>query len=117
MCIHIEHLLTLDVCFLQLITWSKKHLGPRLFRKVMRATVYGQFVAGENLKEVRPVMDELRKKGIRSILDYAVEDVTGSTNILAKCEQNKQNFIECIDVAGEVCGWYLWRLVPMAVEA
>ena len=98
------HLLTLDVCFLKLIDWSKKLLGRRLFCKVMRATVYGQFVAGENLEEVRPVMDEKRKKGIRSILDYAVEGVTGST---AACEQNKQKFMECIDVAGEVCGWLL----------
>ncbi len=40
----------------------------------MKATVYGQFVAGEDLKTIRPIMDTLRDQGIRSILDYAVED-------------------------------------------
>ena len=86
---------------------------------MMRATIYGQFVAGENLTELKPVMDRMRKKGIRSILDYAVEEdvgskkVSGSKKISAreyfyegreKCEQNKQNFMECIDVAGNVMG-------------
>ena len=77
----------------------------------MRATAYGQFVAGENIDELRPVMDQLRRKGIRSILDYAVEEDVGSKNISArehfyenreKCEENKQKFIECIDTAGEI---------------
>ena len=74
--------------------------------------MYGQFVAGEDLEELRPVMDRMRKKGIKSILDYSVEEdaSTGSTKISAreyffsgqeKCEQNKQKFMECIDVAGE----------------
>ena len=76
--------------------------------------MYGQFVAGENLEELKPVMDRMREKGIRSILDYAVEEDAGSTKITAreyffsgaeKCEQNKQKFMECIDVAGEVCDW------------
>ena len=37
-------------------------------------TIYGQFVAGENLLTIRPVIDQCRKNGVRAILDYAVED-------------------------------------------
>ena len=40
----------------------------------MKRTVYGQFVAGEDLEALRPVMNKLRSYRIRSILDYAVED-------------------------------------------
>lgn len=49
-------------------------LGQRLFEKLMKMSVYGQFVAGEDLATLRPVMDRMKKEGIRSILDYAVED-------------------------------------------
>lgn len=40
----------------------------------MKWTIYGQFVAGEDLKTLQPAMKELRSRGVRSILDYAVED-------------------------------------------
>lgn len=45
----------------------------------MKATVYGQFVAGEDLSTLRPIMKKLRSQGIRSILDYAVEDDISET--------------------------------------
>lgn len=45
-----------------------------MFHKLMKATVYGQFVAGEDLETLKPVMKQLRDQNIRSILDYAVED-------------------------------------------
>ena len=41
--------------------------------------MYGQFVAGEDLQTLRPVMNRLKKQGIRSILDYAVEDDVSET--------------------------------------
>lgn len=40
----------------------------------MRATFYGQFVAGENEKEIRPVIDRLKSFGVKSILDYSAEE-------------------------------------------
>ena len=40
----------------------------------MKATVYGQFVAGEDLFTIKPTIAKLRKSGVRSILDYAVEE-------------------------------------------
>ena len=45
-----------------------------MFHKLMKATVYGQFVAGEDLETLKPVMKQLQDQNIRSILDYAVED-------------------------------------------
>ena len=40
----------------------------------MKSTIYGQFVAGEDLETLKPVMKQLQDQNIRSILDYAVED-------------------------------------------
>ena len=49
-------------------------LGERYFNKLMKATIYGQFVAGDDLCTLRPVIKHYREQGVRSILDYAVED-------------------------------------------
>ena len=40
----------------------------------MKATFYGQFVAGEDLSAIKPIISRLKQAGIRSILDYAVEE-------------------------------------------
>ena len=48
--------------------------GKRLFNWLMKATVYGQFVAGEDLESIRPTIAKLKASGVRSILDYAVEE-------------------------------------------
>ena len=45
-----------------------------MFHKLMKATIYGQFVEGEDLETLKPVMKQLQDQNIRSILDYAVED-------------------------------------------
>jgi proline dehydrogenase len=43
----------------------------------MKKTVYGQFVAGEDLSAIQPKIRHLRDSGVRSILDYAVEEDLG----------------------------------------
>lgn len=43
----------------------------------MKKTVYGQFVAGEDLHAIKPMISRLKKSGVRSILDYAVEEDLG----------------------------------------
>ena len=40
----------------------------------MKSTVYGQFVAGEDVPTIRPLLQRLKGLGVRSILDYAVEE-------------------------------------------
>ena len=53
---------------------GRRLLGQSLFAKLMRATVYGQFVAGEDAGEVRPTVARYRQQGIRAALAYQVED-------------------------------------------
>lgn len=59
---------------MQLMKLGKKVLGQRLFRKLMKSTFYGQFVAGEDQDEIRPVIQRMQSFGVKSILDYSAEE-------------------------------------------
>ena len=52
---------------------SRKVLGKTLFKKVMKSSFYGQFVAGEDVDGIRPTIARNRMFGVKSILDYSVE--------------------------------------------
>ncbi|OWR53723.1 proline dehydrogenase 1, mitochondrial [Danaus plexippus] len=49
-------------------------VGQRLFEAIMKATFYGQFVAGEDQIKIQPTLDRLRSFGVKPILDYSVEE-------------------------------------------
>ena len=49
-------------------------MGKQLFCKIMKATFYGHFVAGEDQVTIRPLVNNNRKYGVKSILDYSVEE-------------------------------------------
>lgn len=53
---------------------SRKLLGQQLFEKLMKATFYGQFVAGENQEAIKPLIRHNRAHGVGSVLDYSVEE-------------------------------------------
>ncbi|KAL6441378.1 hypothetical protein ACFW04_003540 [Cataglyphis niger] len=54
--------------------WTKSVLGEKLFTKLMKATFYGHFVAGEDEVQITPVLERLRQFGVKPILDYSVEE-------------------------------------------
>ncbi|XP_078277634.1 proline dehydrogenase 1, mitochondrial-like [Rhinoraja longicauda] len=58
----------------ELINLSRALLGKWLFRKLMKMTFYGQFVAGEDQEDIKPLIRRNRTFGVGSILDYSVED-------------------------------------------
>ncbi|XP_037679484.1 proline dehydrogenase 1, mitochondrial-like [Choloepus didactylus] len=58
----------------QLLHGARRLLGQRLFDKLMKATFYGQFVAGEDQQAIRPLVQRNKAFGVGSILDYAVEE-------------------------------------------
>ncbi|XP_078410398.1 proline dehydrogenase 1, mitochondrial-like [Cetorhinus maximus] len=58
----------------ELINLSRTLLGKWLFGKVMRMTFYGQFVAGEDQDDIKPLIRHNRSFGVGSILDYSVEE-------------------------------------------
>lgn len=59
---------------MKLMKLGEKVLGKTLFKMVMKCTVYGHFVAGENEKSIRPVINRMSQFGVKAILDYSVEE-------------------------------------------
>ncbi|MFH4979261.1 hypothetical protein AB6A40_005970 [Gnathostoma spinigerum] len=51
----------------------RKVLGQSLFKKLLKSTFYGHFVAGESSAEVETTIVKLQAFGVKSILDYSVE--------------------------------------------
>ena len=49
-------------------------LGKPLFARIMKGTFYGQFVAGEDQERIKPVIHRMHTFGVKSILDYSVEE-------------------------------------------
>jgi len=49
-------------------------LGKTLFALLMKKTFYGQFVAGEDTQRIAPVIHQMNTFGVKSILDYSVEE-------------------------------------------
>jgi proline dehydrogenase len=74
-----------------LITWGGRILTPGIFSKLVKATFYQQFVAGEDLNQVLHVRDQYRDMGIRSILDYSVEDDLSPEAIHKSMGENLRN--------------------------
>lgn len=62
----------------KLMKWSQSVLGTKLFHKLMKATFYGQFVAGEDRIAIRPLVNRNRQFGVKSILDYSAEEDVSS---------------------------------------
>ncbi|XP_060586851.1 proline dehydrogenase 1, mitochondrial-like [Ruditapes philippinarum] len=61
-----------------LMKWSQSILGTKLFHKLMKATFYGQFVAGEDRIAIRPLVNRNKLFGVKSILDYSAEEDVSS---------------------------------------
>lgn len=57
-----------------LMKLGKAVLGKKLFGYFMKQSFYGQFVAGENRAAIKPVIHRMHTFGVKSILDYSVEE-------------------------------------------
>jgi len=58
---------------LQLMKLGRRLLGRYLFERLMKASFYGHFVAGEDVARIRPLVQRNMCFGVKSILDYSVE--------------------------------------------
>ncbi|XP_072839792.2 proline dehydrogenase 1, mitochondrial [Pogona vitticeps] len=58
----------------KLMHFSQKLLGRQLFERLVKATIYGQFVAGEDQETIKPLIHHNLSFGVGSILDYSVEE-------------------------------------------
>jgi proline dehydrogenase len=63
---------------------TRRVLGKRLFALLMKSTFYGHFVAGETQALIRPAIENMMKYGVKSILDYSVEDDVTSASVASQ---------------------------------
>ncbi|CAH1800477.1 unnamed protein product [Owenia fusiformis] len=79
----------------ELIRLARRLLGRRLFCRVMKGSFYGHFVAGEDQEMVKPLVERNLKFGVKSILDYSVEEDLSSE------EATKQEMDSCVPAEGQ----------------
>eukprot|EP00095_Tigriopus_kingsejongensis_P007525 maker-scaffold103_size370364-snap-gene-2.26 protein:Tk07525 transcript:maker-scaffold103_size370364-snap-gene-2.26-mRNA-1 annotation:"proline dehydrogenase isoform 2" len=58
----------------KLMKFGQAVMGKKLFGQLMKATFYGQFVAGEDQERIKPNIQHMHSYGVKSILDYSVEE-------------------------------------------
>ena len=56
-----------------LIEWSGKTFGPTFTNFVLKHTFGAQYTGGENLEELRPLIERMNANGVGAILDYVAE--------------------------------------------
>ncbi|KAG8543996.1 hypothetical protein GDO81_023288 [Engystomops pustulosus] len=84
----------------KLLSVSRRLLGRRLFEWGMRVSVYGQFVAGETLPEIRDCMERLARLGIRPMLAVPIEEDLGEGKSGERWyEQNEEIMLSCVDLS------------------
>ncbi|XP_071391475.1 LOW QUALITY PROTEIN: proline dehydrogenase 1, mitochondrial [Centroberyx affinis] len=58
----------------EIMDLGKKVMGQKAFEQAMKMTFYGQFVAGEDHRAIRPLLQKNQAFGVGSVLDYSVEE-------------------------------------------
>ena len=64
---------------LQILKWTRRLIGRPLFRRLMAATVYGQFMAGEEAQSILAYIKEHKKYNVQSMLNYTALETHGFT--------------------------------------
>uniref|UniRef100_A0A8C4Q961 Proline dehydrogenase n=1 Tax=Eptatretus burgeri TaxID=7764 RepID=A0A8C4Q961_EPTBU len=85
---------------IELTTLSRRLLGPRLFKFIMKATFYGQFVAGPGVKEFSHTMYRLRSLGLQPLLAVPMEeDVQENRAGESWYDGNLEQMKVCVDLS------------------
>ncbi|KAM9224377.1 hydroxyproline dehydrogenase isoform 6-T6 [Dugong dugon] len=86
---------------LALQAWSRRLLGSRLSGALLRASVYGQFVAGETGEEVKDRVQQLQRLGLRPLLAVPTEEEPDSAVKTGEAwyEGNLNAMLRCVDLS------------------
>ncbi|OWK16555.1 PRODH2 [Cervus elaphus hippelaphus] len=86
---------------LALQAWSRRLLGSRLSGALLRASIYGQFVAGETAEEVRGCVLQLQTLGLRPLLAVPIEEEPDSAVKTGEAwyEGNLSTMLRCVDLS------------------
>ncbi|XP_045702799.1 hydroxyproline dehydrogenase isoform X3 [Phyllostomus hastatus] len=86
---------------LALQAWSQRLLGSRLSGALLRASIYGQFVAGETAEEVRGCVQQLQTLSLRPLLAVPTEEEPDSTVKTGESwyEGNLRAMLRCVELS------------------
>uniref|UniRef100_A0A2K5JJD3 Proline dehydrogenase n=1 Tax=Colobus angolensis palliatus TaxID=336983 RepID=A0A2K5JJD3_COLAP len=89
---------------LALQAWSQRLLGSRLSGAFLRASIYGQFVAGETAEEVRGCVQQLRTLSLRPLLAVPTEEEPDSAAKSGEAwyEGNLGAMLRCVDLSRDL---------------
>ncbi|XP_037135058.1 hydroxyproline dehydrogenase [Syngnathus acus] len=80
----------------KLMSTARSILGRRVFATLMRSTVYAQFVAGENEKEISESMEKMSTLGLRPMLAVPIEEDLGESTGEKRYNENMDAMLECV---------------------
>ncbi|XP_077481845.1 hydroxyproline dehydrogenase [Stigmatopora argus] len=80
----------------KLMSVTRSILGKRIFSSLMRTTVYAQFVAGENEKEISESMEKMSMLGLRPMLAVPIEEDLGESTGEKRYNENMHAMLECV---------------------
>lgn len=81
--------------------WSQRLLGSRVSGALLRASIYGQFVAGETAEEVRSCVRKLQALGLQPLLAVPTEEEPDSAAKTSEAwyEENLSTMLRCVDLS------------------
>eukprot|EP00536_Pseudo-nitzschia_multiseries_P008640 jgi/Psemu1/257415/estExt_Genewise1Plus.C_2220037 len=91
-----------------------------LVHEALRATLYGQFCAGEDRERMLPVLETLERSGVGTILDYAAEesdDGGGTTGDKSKSKREQEYEYEYDRASEERCDRHLGNFLQCIRDA
>ncbi|CAH1393849.1 unnamed protein product [Nezara viridula] len=86
---------------MELMKLCKSILGERLFVRLMKASFYGHFVAGEDQNRIVPTLTRLRSFGVKPILDYSVEEDLSQEEAEKREVESSVSEIKSVEAASE----------------
>uniref|UniRef100_A0A3Q2UGF0 Proline dehydrogenase n=1 Tax=Fundulus heteroclitus TaxID=8078 RepID=A0A3Q2UGF0_FUNHE len=80
----------------KLMAGARTLLGRRGFSFLLRPTVYAQFVAGENEREISQSMGKMSLLGLRPMLAVPIEEDLGESTGETRYDDNMEAMLECV---------------------
>nr|XP_020478970.1 probable proline dehydrogenase 2 [Monopterus albus] len=80
----------------KLMSIARTVLGRRGFSLLLRPTVYAQFVAGENEREISKSMEKMSMLGLRPMLAVPIEEDLGESTGEKRYDENMESMLECV---------------------
>eukprot|EP00922_Rhytidocystis_sp_ex-Travisia-forbesii_P044427 GHVS01066271.1.p1 GENE.GHVS01066271.1~~GHVS01066271.1.p1 ORF type:complete len:608 (+),score=90.81 GHVS01066271.1:125-1948(+) len=78
-----------------LLSFSKRVLGEKLTHGLMRKTFFAHFCGGETVEGITGTIEDLKKRGVGSILDYAAEKDVSSEPVEGEKDSCFEENLNC----------------------